>query len=270
VLIAQIRLLPLTLSIVMAGAQAHAFVRFEESRVESAGPLLLVTASIGAALLAGALRRGVGVHRATAQVIAAWRYSALRLPPRLWRGRAWAIAYPAPLVAVVGAFRPQLFVASRVLARCSSSEMTAILAHERAHVVARDNLVQYLFAFTPGARLMSALAMTLEAQWKSATEEAADQYAGQRVGHLEVASALTKLARLAIPAPPGTAAASALIGETELDVRVLRLIEGGSRPCRVPAAWLPTVLLIAAAVALNTSAVGRAIHELFELLVRSS
>jgi Zn-dependent protease with chaperone function len=266
--IAQIRLLPLATTVLLVIAQMLAFARFEERRSESVGPLLLVLATLGLALVVEATGRGLRCLRSTARVLAEWRASALPLPLCHWRGRAWSLHVRFPVIAVVGAIRPQLFVARQVMAHCTANEMAAILAHERAHVTARDNLMQLLFALTPGSRLVPHLAGALEASWRAAVEEAADDHAGQTTSPLELASALTRVARLATPMTPAAGAASAFIGETDLDTRVRRLIEAPSSPRRVDATWLPALLLLVVAVALQLPAAAALVHELFELLVR--
>jgi hypothetical protein len=264
--IAQVRLLPLAVPVILVIAEMQAFARFEESREESAGLLLVGLAVVGVALLIDAVWQCATCARATARLIAEWRSTATPLSLSNWMGRAWAIQPAFPIVAVAGPFRPQLFVASQVIRRCSSQEMAAIIAHEHAHVTSRDTLMRFLFAITPGTRLFSGVAERFERVWHAAAEEAADQWAGHIAGHLELASALTKVARL-VPATPPSAAASALIGESELDTRVLRLIEASGPLHRKRAAWTPVLVLVVLVAITLTSAVAAGLHELFELLM---
>ena len=266
--IAQVRLLPLATALVLVTAQVHAFVRFEQSRAESVGPLLIALALAGAALGIEALGRGIGCVRATARLMVVLRRSAIRLPLATWHQFAWVVRQPYPVVAVVGTLRPELFIARQVITRCTREEMAAILAHERAHIASHDNLVQLLFALTPGARVLRRIALPLEVAWRVTTEEAADQSSGQVAGHLELASALIKLTRMSPPIS-STAAASALIGESELDARVRRLIEAAGVTQQIKSAWLPLLLLATVALALQTSFIGTLVHEAFELLLRS-
>jgi Zn-dependent protease with chaperone function len=253
--------------LILGASQVHAFARFEQSRAESVGPLLAGMAWVGAALMALALGRGLRCVYDTTQLKTAWRRAAMRLPLASWPGLAWVIRLPYPIVAVVGLIRPQLFVARQVIARCTRAEMAAILAHEHAHVASHDNLVQLLFAITPGAPLLPRLAKPLEAAWRVAIEEAADQSAGRVAGHLELASALVKLTRMA---PMSThVAASGLIGESELDSRVRRLIEAAGVTRQKRAAWLPAAILVTGALGLQMPAAAARLHEVFELLVRS-
>ncbi len=63
--------------------------------------------------------------------------------------RAYRVDADFPVVAVVGVWRPELFVAGRVAAACTPGEIAVVAAHERAHVAARDNLMRAAFAATP-------------------------------------------------------------------------------------------------------------------------
>jgi Zn-dependent protease with chaperone function len=268
-LLAQVRLLPLMCTVLLVSAQVHAFLEFETSRAESAGPLLFLLAGIGLALLLDGSSRAIQLCRTTAATIARWRSTAIPLAFSNWRGPVWAIRPVFPVVAVAGAFRPRLFVARQVLHRCTKDEMAAILAHEAAHVAARDNLVQLLFVLTPGARIFAKLATSIEAEWRAATEEAADNAASAETDPLHLAAALTKVARLAIVAAPRGVTASALISATDFDMRVRRLVDSAPAPRRRHSAWLPSVALIVTAVISQLPAVAAGVHEVFELLVRS-
>jgi hypothetical protein len=62
-------------------------------------------------------------------------------------------------------------------------------------------------------------------------------------------------------------AVSGLIGESDLQSRVHRLLDLSISARRHPAVWLPTVALLAAAVVGQSAPVLAAVHELFELLV---
>jgi hypothetical protein len=268
-LLAQVRLLPLATVIILVAAQVHAFVRFEESRPESAGPLLIGLALMGVLLLLDAGYRGLSMWRETVRLIVRWRRAAVSLRVAPWHGPAWVIRPAFPVIAVVGAVRPQLFVAQQVVDGCTPMEMAAIAAHESAHVAACDNLTRWLFAMTPGAALFRGLASALERRWLAAAEEAADVAAARDADPLDLASALTKVARLAPKAPPALTAASALIGASDLDNRVRRLLVAEARSQHNRTAWLPALLLLVTALISQTAPAGSLLHELFELLVRT-
>ena len=268
VVLAQLRLMPLAIGIVLVVAQVSAFARFEQSRAESAGPLLITLAMFGFALAADAIWRAGRCWRATSALISRWRHEAEPLVLGPWHAPAWLIRPAYPVVAVIGALRPELFVAHQVVERCTAEELSAIAAHEAAHVEARDNLLRLLFALTPGAALCSWVARALERTWSAAAEHAADVAAGDRAGCLPLASALTKVARLA-PLPVQAVAASGLIGTSDLDARVRRLLEPSEQQ-RARVTWLPAATLLIAALAFQLPFFSAKLHDVFELLVRSN
>jgi hypothetical protein len=196
-LLAQARLLPLAAVAIVVPTQIHAFVSYEVGGTESAGFMLLGLGLSGILLCAGAAWRGFAACRDTARVAGVWKKTGIAMSIGRWPRTAWAVHVPFPVVAVVGALRPQLFVARQVVDTCTSDELAAIVAHEAAHVAARDNLVRLLFYITPGSGLCSRIGDPLERAWLAAAEEAADLAAGRLSGTLELASALTKVARLA-------------------------------------------------------------------------
>jgi Zn-dependent protease with chaperone function len=258
------RLLPLSLSVLLVVLQLQAFLRFEQSRSELPGSLLTLLAGIGFILLVSTIAHGVSCVRATAAVRAAWRQSATRFRRSDWTGPMWVIRPSQPVVAVVGAFRPQLFVASRVLRNCSRSEMAAIIAHEAAHVRARDPLLGLLFAFTPGTIYVRTLADELQSHWRDAAEESADQRAGEAVGHLELAAALTKIARMMVPTSPAVPTIQ-LISKADVARRVRRLVDGRF-PAETSRSWWPTLTLMLMTLIAQTPAVAMRLHALLESL----
>jgi hypothetical protein len=107
-----------------------------------------------------------------------------------------------------------------VLATCTAEELAVIAAHERAHLAAHDNRSRLLFLLAPGA----GAAAELEQRWNDTAEEIADLQARAAGDGLTLASALTKVARLAFTPSPTPYLASALIGGDTLEVRVRRLV----------------------------------------------
>jgi hypothetical protein len=266
--LAQARLLPLACAAVLVPVQIVAFARFEAGGDESPGPLLILTASIGAALLIDGVLAGVKSWRETRTLVAGWRITAAPLAVPTWTRQAWSIRRSFPVVALVGIVRPQLFIAARVASHCTSDELAGIAAHEAAHVRAQDNLLRFLYRATPGARLASRVAVPLEQAWLAAAEEAADARARLTTSNVELASALTKVARMAAGLTPEVLQISRLIGDSPLDSRVRSLLDPPVRRRRFELGWLPSVMLIASAAAVLSSPILALIHELFELLVR--
>jgi Zn-dependent protease with chaperone function len=266
-LLAQLRVLPLATAVLLASAQMVAFARFEQNRAETAGPLLLGLALAGVGLLVDAVINAARAWARTASVTRAWRENASPLTLPEWHGRAWAIRPAFPIVAVLGAVRPHLFVARQVIDRCTREEMSAITAHEAAHVAAHDNFTRLLFSLTPGSRVMRSTASRLEQRWLAASEEAADVAASRHASSIALASALTKVARLAPLTMPEPTAASALISGSDLELRVKRLLQPAAQSQRGRGSWLPTVVLLVTAIVSQLPDVSRRLHEVFELLV---
>ncbi len=140
--------------------------------------------------------------------LASWRRSRLIL--RDWLRRSEAISLPGvnipayrlpetfPVVAVIGAFRPRLFVSGQVLEALNAEEFAAAIQHEMGHLAAHDNLRRWLarlcppgLPFLPGARRLAQL-------WHAASEESADDYAVRegKATPLDLASALIKVSRM--------------------------------------------------------------------------
>jgi hypothetical protein len=233
-LLAQARLAPAAVIVPLSAVVQVAFWRYEPAHSgERVGPLLAVLAVIGAVLTVRSGARLLTALRATSRLRRHWRDAGRPVRVPGWSGLAYRVDADFPVVAVVGVWRPELFVAARVAAACSPVEIAVVAAHERAHVAALDNLTRAAFAATP---LPAGLAARLEQAWAAAAEEAADLAARAGGSGLTLASALLKVAGLALPAPPPRAAlASTLIGAGGLEPRVRRLL--APPPALGRAAW---------------------------------
>jgi len=151
------------------------------------------------------------------------------------------IPHPFPIIAVVGALRPRLFIAERVLATLNKEELIAAIAHEGGHLAARDNLKRSLLRACRDALMVVPCGRSLDRAWAEAAESAADEYAAQEDWHtaLNLASALIEIARM-IPsgARPTMPVGAFLLGsETEgVPARVSRLIDLATTETRHPRA----------------------------------
>jgi Zn-dependent protease with chaperone function len=266
-LLAQARLMPLVMTLIIVPAQMIGFARFEAGDPESASPLLIGLALLGAAVLADAFISGARSWHRTRIIVGAWRQSATPITLPSWARRAWAIRRRFPVVAVVGIVRPQLFVARQVTDGCTPRELAAIAAHESAHVDARDNLLRLLFCLTPGVSMAGRLAEPIERAWVVAAEEAADERARLRGSGVELASALTKVARMAAESDPEPLPVSGLIQGQTLERRVGKLLEAHPASRGLPWGWIGLGLAVGIAISLQTAPVLRVLHESFELLV---
>lgn len=207
---------------------APGYFRHEQrGELESVG-LLIACAAAGAALLVSGA--AVAVARAiarTSSLRCAWLAGARPLPGRPGGMPAFEIDAPFPLVAVIGAFRPRLFISSAVRRTCTDSELDAIVEHERSHVTARDNAMRLLLDGSPDLFGWTARARDIDAAWQDAVEHRADDAAANR---LELASALVRVARLATAARSVALPASALYRGEGIEQRVRRLL--GARETR--------------------------------------
>ena len=265
-LLFRLRILPGLFAVTAAFAIAlPIFLWFEErGTTEPVSRTLGIVAVTGAGLLLRGLWRATAAWRATNRVLADWRRRGRVLDGLGVPVPAFAIDDPFPVVAVIGILRPRLFVAERVLRECAPGEVAAMVAHECAHVSARDNLKRLAIRACPG---VFGVGRRLDSAWSAAAEEAADARAAglDARARLNLADALIHVARLAVPAAPPLASAFYLGGS--IDARVRRLVEpavevGTSR-------W--TRLAVSGALALFVVAVVLAapgLHDLMEHAVR--
>lgn len=141
------------------------------------------------------------------------------------------IPHRFPVIAVVGTFRPRLFIADRVLASLSQEELVAAIAHECGHLAARDNFKRSMLRACRDSLLIIPCGRSLDRAWAEASESAADEYAAEESATLalNLASALVRIAKM-IPAGvrPAIPVAAFLVGGEEtrgIKDRVRRLLE---------------------------------------------
>lgn len=156
---------------------------------------LTVISAIGIGL---AVWRGFASWRATRRLSANWLRQAETVQLEGTPAPACRIRHSFPVIAVVGVFRPRLFLASQVFDSLSRDEITAAIRHEAGHLAMRDNLKRVLMRACRDALIIAPCGRLLDDAWSEATEAAADEHAA-RAGAavaLDLASALIKIARL--------------------------------------------------------------------------
>lgn len=272
--LARLRLWPAAAGVVMGLAATAAFLVFE-SRLprEAVSDLVIGFASIGAFLFVASVWRLGQLLVATRRTARGWFESA---QPAVFDGidiPANSVDTPFPIVAVIGLFRPTLVVARSVLAACTPAELQAILAHERSHIRRRDNLRRLAMMASPDVLSWLPVSARLFGAWNDATEEAADDDAAraQPQGHLHLASALVKVARLAeyAPAPPNVPA-SALYSGGGLEGRVKRLLDGAPLPAVRGIDTLRMLLICSVALAVVVAAAQLpGVHDWLETIVHT-
>lgn len=259
------RLFPSAMALATAALTWVAFVRFEPFDAdETLGAMLPLVAAAGITSAAAGLHRAARAWHQTTNALRAWPAESTGIARRL---PVLTIDVPFPIVAVVGIWRPRLYVARQVVARCDSREVDAIIAHEAAHVDARDNLTRLLFASTPVVPFVSRTAAEIESAWVAASEEAADDAARRdEPSALALASALTKVARMASGGAP-LLHASAILSGSSVEHRVRRLL---GPPAHVPQDYWRIALtcgLVSATLLALSPPVVRGVYDLAEYCV---
>jgi Zn-dependent protease with chaperone function len=264
----RLRLLPGAAGIAAALVAGLSFLVFEPRRAdETMGAALPVVALLGALAAAAVGSRTAAAVISTKRLASRWLRGATPIAIEGASVPAFAIESEFPVVAVVGLRRPRLIVANSVLRSCSADEMRAIVAHEHGHVAHHDNLRRMLLSVAPDPLGWIRSSRSTFADWRCATEEAADDAAsaGDEQRRLHLASALVKVARLASASPPVVVPASAFFCAEDLDRRVRRLLQP-----QAPAAGRRRLAPLAA---LASAGVGSAfalegVHALIEVTVQ--
>lgn len=228
-----LRLTPLLLSALFVTAfLVPAYLMYEPyttNEVVSGKLATLAFLSAVGVLLAGS--RTVRSWLATRRLLQTWLRAARPISISGVSIPTFELTHEFPVLAVVGTFRPRLFVASQLLATLSPAELHAAIGHESGHLNARDNLKRSLLRVCSDALLMIPCGRSLDRAWAETSESAADEYAARKSSEsaINLASALVKVARLV---PKGSRAAvpvaAFLVGNEEdrgLRARVRRLLD---------------------------------------------
>ena len=253
-----------------------AFAIFEPVHAaEPIGPVLLALAAAAVVQFAVAVVQAIRLALATWSLERTWLRSASALDVDPPAGvPAFVVDSVAPIIALVGVFSPKLIAARAVIDACSVDELTAIVAHERGHLHARDNLKRWLIASAPDALRWTASHQEITAAWHHAAEDAADDAAtaDDAGARLDLAALLLKIARLTPAAEWRAATVSPFVEADGLDRRVRRLLDPSAS--RSVSSWtaLPVTataaLAAAALVTMSSPALLKTIFDLAEALVR--
>ena len=191
--------------------------------------LLAILSAIGVGL---AISRGIRSWLATRSLLEDWLAASTRVELEGINIPTYILEHSFPVIAVVGAIRPRLFIANHVFESLSPEELTAAVAHECGHLAARDNIKRSVMRVSRAALLLIPCGRSLDRAWSEASESAADEHAAQQSSlvALNLASALVRIARMI---PNGQrqvipAAVSAFLGGEDspgVKVRVRRLVE---------------------------------------------
>ena len=135
---------------------------------------------------------------ATRRLLQAWIEGAARIEITGINIPAFRIESSFPVIAVVGAFKPRLFIAESVLETLTQEELGAAIAHEGGHLYAHDNFKRSILRACRDVLMIVPCGRSLDRAWAEAAESAADEYAAQQSAEsaLNLASALVKIARM--------------------------------------------------------------------------
>jgi Zn-dependent protease with chaperone function len=243
--------------------------------------LLAMLSAIGVGL---AISRGIRSWLATRSLLKKWLASSTPIELEAIDVPTFVLRHSFPIIAVVGAIRPRLFIADHVLGSLSAEELAAAVAHECGHLAARDNFKRSVMRVSRAALLLIPCGRSLDRAWSKASESAADEHAAQESSlvALNLASALVRIARM-IPAgqrqviPPAVSAFLSGNDSPGVKVRVRRLVELAATDPRLLvsnasivrfAPWFVLALIVVVGVTLESRPqVLAAVHHFVEHVV---
>ena len=234
-LLFSLRILPaflafLTVSLLLVPAYLAHEPRHAAETVSFKLALLAIFSATGIAV---SIYRGIGTHRATADLTSDWLRQGKPIQIPGIDIRSYEINHAFPLIGIVGFLRPRLFIARQVLEVLTPEEIAAAVGHENGHLKARDNLKRGLLQACRDVLLIIPCGRLLDRSWSEASEEAADENAARQGNGvaLDLASALVKIARIipvgGRPTMPAGVFLLGLLGDEEtkgIKSRVRRLI----------------------------------------------
>jgi len=250
---------------------------------ESVSWKLGTLAALSAVGVSLAIWRGIRSWLATRSLLRDWLAASTRIELDATNVPTYILDHSFPIIAVVGAFRPRLFIANHVFESLSEEELAAAITHEYGHLAARDNFKRSVMRVSRAALLLIPCGRSLDRAWSDASESAADEYAAQKSSlvALNLASALVRIARMI---PKGQqqnmpAAVSAFLNEDTpgVKVRVRRLVELAATDPRLLVSnasivrftpWFVLALTVAVGIAIESRPqVLAGVHHLVEQVV---
>lgn len=195
-----LRALPPALALVCAGILiTPAYVAYEPRiTTEIVSTKLAALALLSAAGVVFALWRAYRSWFATRSLLRGWLRLSQRIDLPDLTIPTFRIEHSFPIIAVVGSVKPRLFIASKVLDALTQEELVAAIAHERGHLIARDNLKRLALRACRDLLMLVPLGRSLDRAWAQAAEAAADEHAARENPDraLNLASALIKIAKM--------------------------------------------------------------------------
>ena len=251
---------------------------------ETVGFKLGALAAVSALGVALAISRGVRSWIATRSLLKQWLNASRPIHLDAITVPTFILQHSFPIIAVVGAIRPRLFIAGHVLESLSEEELAAAIAHEYGHLAAQDNFKRSVMRISRAALLIIPCGRWLDRAWSEASESAADEHAAQRSSEiaLNLASALVRIARMIPTGQRHTlpAAVSGFLMSEDapgVKVRVSRLVELASADPRLLVSsaplfrftpWLVLTIVVVISVTIESRPqVLAAVHQFVEYVV---
>jgi len=278
---------PVIAVVALAALMIPSYLIYEPHKTEEFVSWKLGTlAAVSAVGVVLAVWRGVRSWLATHSLLNEWLASSTPIQLAGIDVPTFVVQQRFPIIAVVGALRPRLFIADQVLESLSEEELAAAIAHECGHLAAHDNFKRSVMRISRAALLLIPCGRSLDRAWSEASESAADEHAAQRssIVALNLASALVRIAKM-IPKghqPVMPSSVSAFLSGDEdtprVKVRVSRLVELASTDPRLLVSsarlvrfmpWLALAALVIAGISVESRPqVLAAVHAFVEQIVK--
>jgi hypothetical protein len=202
-----------------------------------AGAVVLVGVAAGSAV--GALRAAMGAIRQTRAFHRWVASSEVPVPARMagaavelgLAGRVRVIDAPESWAITAGLWRPYVVVSTGLVASLTSTQLRAVLTHERAHVTRRDPQRIVVGRILAAHLWFLPIARDMRDRSERGCELAADRAATRRWGRSALAGALLSV----LPLSSGELAGAAFSGRDLLAARIAQLESGHPPgPERIP------------------------------------
>ena len=276
-LVLGMRLFPTAVGLAASlGLVLPSYMLFEPNRIDEVpGAALWILALVGLAVACRGTWRLLSTVLATERIVRLWSRDA---KPISLDGVDWPVyrvETETPIVALAGAVKPRLFIASSVLEGCGPELVAAMAAHEVGHWRSADNVKRLMLEGAADPLPLFASGRRMMEEWESASEESADDEAISHGARPEdLAESLVRVARLASRhAIPEAAVAAAFYRGEAFEKRVRRLLGAPGRLARTASGLGRTggllLGLIAAAWLAIAPSVIEPMHRLFESLVQA-
>jgi Zn-dependent protease with chaperone function len=278
---------PVIAIVALAAFMIPSYVIYEPHKTEEFVSWKLGTlAALSAVGVGLAIARGVRSWLATRSLLKQWLATSTPIQLDAIAVPTFVVQHSFPIIAVVGALRPRLFIAHQVLDSLSHEELAAAIAHECGHLAAHDNFKRSVMRISRAALLLIPCGRSLDRAWSDASESAADEHAAERSSlvALNLASALVRIAKMI---PKGQqqimpASASAFLSDDEdtprVKLRVRRLVElAATEPRQLVSSarlfrlmpWLVLTALVVTGVSIESRPqVLAAVHTFLEQVVK--